>query len=132
MAVDMTLTLLEPPPGWFVDGFLGEIDAKTFGERFDACFVTDAEMWFGASHISSLKKIKAHLQEFDSKMDTRHVVDEFWDGPGMKVVKGHLTFTPHASGQTETTQFVHLLRMSREDPDRIEHYFGAAGPAKGL
>ena len=129
---NVTLTHLDPAPDWFVKDFLGEIDSKRFGKPFDDCFLPDTHMIFGASRMASLAEIKSHLQAFDSRMDTKHVVKEFWDSSAKKVVRGEITFTPHDTGETRTATFVHIIEMAEAEPGKIKTYYGAAGPAEGL
>ena len=122
-----TLTLLDEPPNWFV-AFFDEIDNKGFGSPFDNVFLDESEMQFGVSHWKSRAEIKANLQKFDDKMDTHHVVKEFWDSALLKVVRGEITFTRHDDGKTATSQIVHILHMAKADPSKIAVYYGAAGP----
>ena len=124
----LKLKKLARAPDWVTKWF-AEIDSKRFGPGFDACFAPDAEMVFGVTHLKGFKAIKAHLVEFDSKMDTKHVVLDFWDADNTKFLRGQVNMTMHSRPeQTVTPTFVHVWHMSEEDPRKIQRLHGAVGP----
>ena len=124
----MTLQKLVHAPDWVTKWF-AEIDSKRFGPDFEACFAPDAEMVFGVGHIQGFEAIKAHLIEFDSTMDTRHVVLDFWDAGDTKFLRGEVSMTPHATPErTVTPTFVHVWHMSKDDPRKVQRMHGAVGP----
>ncbi|MBW4597323.1 MAG: nuclear transport factor 2 family protein [Brasilonema angustatum HA4187-MV1] len=106
-----------------------EIDDKSFGSGFDAAFSPDAEDEFGVGHLHGLEQIKTHLKKFDSKMDTKHEVLEFWDGGATKLARGRVIMTAHETPhKTSIPVFVHILEMSKDDPQKIQLFYGAVGP----
>lgn len=128
MDASPTFRKLSQPPDWVVRWF-EEIDTKHFGPAFDGCFADDAEMIFGVAHVRGFAAIKAHLMEFDSTMDTRHTVIDFWDAGGVKFLRGEVRMTPHESPhKVVTPTFVHVWHMSEREPQRIQRLHGAVGP----
>lgn len=123
-----TITKLDKIPDW-VTKYFAEIDAKRFGPNFEDYYTPDAEMVFGTVRLHGLDAIKKHLIEFDSTMDTKHVVLEFWDAGDTKFLRGEVSMTKHTEpGKTIVPAFVHILHMSRETPGKIQRHHGAAGP----
>jgi hypothetical protein len=120
-------TYSDQPPEW-LRLFFEEIDTKRFGAGFDALFLPDTELSFGTDHFDSFDEIKAHLQDFDSRMDTHHEVHEFWGSPTVNIFRGTIRFRPIAGGEEKTSQIVHVLHMDASRPDRVRRWHGAAGP----
>lgn len=129
-AMDEALTLrkLDLVPDW-VTTYFAEIDSKRFGAGFEDFYTPDAELVFGTARLRGFDAIRQHLMEFDSKMDTKHVVLEFWEAGDTRFLRGEVSMTKHASpGQTLVPAFVHILHMSREHPRKVQRHHGAAGP----
>ena len=124
----MTIQKMAQLPEW-VANFFAEIDSKRFGPAFEACFAPDAEMIFGVTHLRGFSAIKAHLMEFDAKMETKHVVIDFWEAGNTRFLRGEVRMTKHASPErTVTPAFVHVWHMADGDPPRVRRMHGAVGP----
>ena len=122
------LRKLSQPPEWVTQWF-EEIDSKRFGPAFDDCFTDDVEMIFGVDHIHGFAAVKAHLMKFDSTMDTKHMVIDFWDAGNIKFLRGEVRMTPYKSPEkTVTPTFVHVWYMSEQEPQRLQRIHGAVGP----
>lgn len=124
---DRTLTEVTPPPAWILR-FFEDIDRKTFASGFDI-FDEQSVMVFGVERFEGVTEMRRELGDFDSRMDTRHVVKQFYDAGDMKIIRGELTMTSHASGVTETPVFIHIIHLSSADPVRVRLYEGAMGPS---
>ena len=114
-------------PRWLL-AFIEDIDTKRFGDGFAAPLLPDTEMLFGANRITSFDAIKAHLQDFDSRMDTHHEVHEFWGSAEVNIFRGTIRFSPIDGGEEKVSQIVHVLHMDAADPTRVRRWYGAAGP----
>lgn len=126
----MTITPFEyslEPPRWLA-AFFTEIDSKRFGDGFAALFLPDTEMRFGIQRLTSFEEIKAHLQDFDSRMNTLHVIHEFWGSPAVNIFRGEIRFSPIDGGEEKVSEIVHILHMDPDQPTKIRCWHGAAGP----
>ena len=56
-----------------------------------------------------------------------HVTFEFWNGCAVKLFRGEVVSTPHATGKTVKPSFVHMVYMDETDPTKIRSWFGAVG-----
>ena len=115
------------PPPWLA-AFFDEIDSKRFGDGFATPFLPDTQLRFGIHHLTSFDEIKAHLQDFDSRMDTHHVIHEFWGSETVNMFRGEIRFSPIGGGEEKVSQIVHVLHMDADQPDKISRWYGAAGP----
>ena len=115
------------PPSW-LKAFFEEIDSKRFGDGFDRLFLPDTQLQFGVQRLTSFKEIKAHLQEFDSVMNTHHLVHEFWGSKTVNIFRGEIRFSPISGGEEKVSQIVHVLHMDGDQPSKIRCWYGAAGP----
>lgn len=123
-----TLRKLDQIPDW-VTRYFEEIDSKRFGAGFEDFYAPDAELLFGTSRLQGFGAIKTHLMEFDSQMDTKHVVLEFWDAGDTKFMRGEVSMTKHAEpDKTHVPAFVHILHMSKQHPGKVQRHHGAVGP----
>jgi hypothetical protein len=114
-------------PSW-LKAFFEEIDSKRFGDGFDRLFLPDTQLHFGVQHLTSFTEIKAHLQDFDSVMNTHHVVHEFWGSDTVNIFRGEIRFSPIAGGEEKISQVVHVLHMDVAQSSKIRRWYGAAGP----
>ena len=119
-------TFASTAPGWIM-AFLGEIDSKRFGLPFEI-FDELGEMYFGAGHWHGIEEIRANLRKMDASMDTKHVVDGFWDAGEVKIIRGHLEMTKHETGETVSPAMVHIFTMSPSEPGKVRQTYGAVGP----
>ena len=115
------------PPRWLAD-FFDEIDSKRFGDGFAAPFLPDTELLFGTHRLTSFDEIKAHLQDFDSRMNTHHEVHEVWESDTATIFRGTIRFSPIEGGEEKVSQIVHVMHMDPDRPGKIRRWHGAAGP----
>ena len=122
------VTFSSTAPDWII-AFLEEIDSKRFGKPFEI-FDASGEMCFGSGHWHGIEEIRANLQKLDGVMDTKHVVDGFWDAGEVKIIRGRVEMTKHDTGETVKPAMVHIFTMSSNEPGKVRQTYGAVGPEK--
>ena len=63
-------------------------------------------------------------------MDTKCVVDGFWEAGEVKIIRGRVDITKHDTGETVTLAMVHIFTMSPNQPGKVRQTYGAVGPEK--
>lgn len=111
----------------YILALFDEIDRKVFGESLDV-LADDVDFRFGVGEWHGREAVRENLRKFDTPMDTAHTISEFWDGGPVKMFRGEITATLHASGKTVRPAFTHFIYMDAADPTKIRSWYGAVGP----
>lgn len=113
-------------PAWLVNMYK-QIDEKTEVTEFEN-ITDDIEFRFGTAVWNGRERVREGFRQFDSTMDTTHVIEQFYDCGDVKMFRGHITFTPKTTGETRTSVIAHFLYMDAEQPDKVRRWFTGAGP----
>ncbi|GCE21955.1 nuclear transport factor 2 family protein [Dictyobacter kobayashii] len=114
-------------PGW-IRNFYADLDDLKFGNGFDI-FLPEAQMIFGTARIQGIAAIKDFFRTIDSPLNTKHVVEHFWDEGSTKLIQGKAILAPETDPDNATTiPFFHVFSLANGQMEKVAHLFIVAGP----